>query len=96
MDTETNKNCPVDSVINTEKECRLAATGMGFTYIENLTGRDYPAGCCVNSKAAYFNYMTNSSTTTPKYGWRGICGRGKLYIEVSNMLYIFSRHILNT
>ena len=101
--TGLNKNCPLETIITTEKECRLAASSIGFLYMGSNfvhTSYDrvynYQAGCFgflgTEGKTAYFNSIKDVLDTTPKYGSRGICREGVILFIIS-IISILSRTV---
>ena len=75
-------------------ECFNTAKVMGFTYIDQTSNSNRPAGCYgyIDSATAYFNAITDASNTIPIYDSRGICRRGILFcvIYIISIFLIFA------
>lgn len=68
-----NKDCPLEAILTTKDECTLAGTTIGLPFFGISTGSRFPAGCFASTHYVYYNEITDESTTSPKYDYRGVC-----------------------
>ena len=77
-------NCPINAVIKTENDCKMAALVFGLIYSTQYCSgcprNDYPSGCLYGNDMQYasFNAYTDISLTNPQnLQFGGLCKIGK-------------------
>jgi hypothetical protein len=74
--SDDNTNCPVNQIVATVSECKLAASELGIKYIGNVNKTNRPAGCYSlrNREKVYFNSVVDPKSTSSLWGeGAGIC-----------------------
>ena len=90
--SEKGKDCPLGTIIDTESECKLAASNMTLTFKRTVRFSLRQAGCYFlpHEQQAYFNENIDPRLTSPVSYAVGLC-KG---IAAHNILHITLRFIL--
>ena len=91
-----NENCPIDSIITTQEECKEASLQLEIKYENELKDVDYPVGC--NSKpdsSSYLNTQLGPTTSTPENfeNHSGICKKGIRIYFFEHLLLLLTKKI---
>ena len=75
-DVQKSTSCPVNAMIETERECIVAADVKGLYYVGNLREADKLTGCYNQYGKVYFNGINNFKSVVPYYKAFGLCKEG--------------------
>ena len=70
--TAEGLNCPSGKVVETEDECKQAASVVGMSYYGEKSSNS-PAGCWFRYSTVYFNTEINPALTSPYSSRGGVC-----------------------
>ena len=75
-----NDDCTPNHIIETESECRKAASASNREFGGTLWEQSkWPAGCYINNGRTYFNENLDFGWTYPKNNSAGLCRGGSIY-----------------
>ena len=88
-------NCPADTFLEAEMDCRTAALQIGLPYIGSITDSNAPSGCWhYGHNSVSFNTIVNPTATHPD-NFRnkgGVC-LGGMYEDMFYMLSVLNQKI---
>ena len=67
------QDCPMNTVIEKEQGCIMAASRLQMEFRENVRSELRPAGCYVKNSLVYFNTITDPYMTSPSNDTVAIC-----------------------